>query len=333
MTAIEAEQLTRSFRRRGKAVEAVRGIDLQVAEGEVFGFLGPNGAGKTTTVRMLATLLQPDSGRVRVAGCELPGQTRQARRLIGYVGQAGGADDGMPVLDNLILQARLNGLGRAEARREAERALAAVGLLDVADRLPRTLSGGQRRRVALALGLVHRPRVLFLDEPTLGLDPAARAALWEEIRALRVSGTTVFLTTHYLEEADALCDRVGIIDQGRIVASGTPADLKRGISGDSVTVSVGERGGERVKGALERLPCVREVRETPGAVRVYVDNGAEAVPVLVRALDEQGVHAASIAVESAGLDDVFLKHTGSSLRMSRAAGEERPETGASSYAA
>ncbi|WP_223778189.1 ATP-binding cassette domain-containing protein [Streptomyces sp. 135] len=325
MAAIEAERLTRSFRRRGRAVEAVRGIDLHVADGEIFGFLGPNGAGKTTTVRMLATLLAPDSGRVSVAGCELPGQIRQARRLIGYVGQTGGADEGMPVLDNLILQARLHRLDQVAARSAAEQTLEALRLRDLADRLPRTLSGGQRRRVALALGLVHRPRVLFLDEPTLGLDPAARAALWEEIRALRVAGTTVFLTTHYLEEADALCDRVGIIDRGRIVASGAPAELKRGIGGDTLTVAVGEHGADRVKDALAGLPFVREIRETSGAVRVYVDNGADAIPAVVRALDTHGVRAVPIGLESAGLDDVFLQHTGSSLRTAGAAeGAEPP---------
>ncbi|MFI6093069.1 ATP-binding cassette domain-containing protein [Streptomyces sp. NPDC051218] len=320
MAAIEAERLTRSFRRRGKVVEAVRGIDLHVDEGEIFGFLGPNGAGKTTTVRMLATLLAPDSGRVSVAGCELPRRMGQARRLIGYVGQAGGADESMPVLDNLILQARLHRLDQAEAHGAAERTLHALGLADLTDRLPRTLSGGQRRRVALALGLVHQPAVLFLDEPTLGLDPAARAALWEEIRALQVAGTTIFLTTHYLEEADALCDRVGIIDRGRIVASGAPAELKRSISGDTVTVTaaVGEHGGDgdgdRVKNALEGLSFIREIRETASAVRVYVDNGADAIPAVVRALDTHGVRAVSIGLESASLDDVFLKHTGSSLR-------------------
>lgn len=314
MASIEAERLTRSFRRRGKAVEAVRGIDLHVAEGEIFGFLGPNGAGKTTTVRMLATLLAPDSGRVSVAGCELPGRMGQARKLIGYVGQAGGADETMPVLDNLILQARLHRLDHVAARSAAERTLNALGLLDLTDRLPRTLSGGQRRRVALALGLVHQPAVLFLDEPTLGLDPAARSAVWAEIRALQVAGTTVFLTTHYLEEADALCGRVGIIDRGRIVASGTPAELKRGISGDTVTVAVGEHGSDRVKNALEGLSFIREVRETARAVRVYVDNGADAIPAVVRALDTRGVRAVSIGLESASLDDVFLKHTGSSLR-------------------
>ncbi|WP_151484594.1 ATP-binding cassette domain-containing protein [Streptomyces albicerus] len=311
---IEAEKLSRGFRRRGKQVEAVRGIDLHVGKGEIFGFLGPNGAGKTTTVRMLATLLPPDSGRVRVAGCELPGETRRARRLIGYVGQAGGADEGMPVRDNLLLQARLNGLGRTETQGRVERILTALGLSDLADRLPRTLSGGQRRRVALALGLVHQPQVLFLDEPTLGLDPVSRAALWEEVRALREAQTTVFLTTHYLEEADALCDRVAIIHQGRIVASGSPAGLKREISGDAVTVSVGEQDTERVKAALESLSFAREVREAPGAVRVYVENGADAIPALVRTLDEYAVAVESVGLESASLDDVFLRYTGSSLR-------------------
>ncbi|MGK5728592.1 ABC transporter ATP-binding protein [Streptomyces sp. URMC 124] len=232
--AVEAENLSRQFRQRGTKVEAVRGIDLHVRKGEIFGFLGPNGAGKTTTVRMLATLLAPDSGRVRVAGCAVPEETRRARRLIGYVGQAGGTDDGMPVLDNLVLQARLNGLGRTAAHERSRRTLAALGLADLAGRLPRSLSGGQRRRVALALGL----------------DPAARAALWEQIRALREAGTTVFLTTHYLEEADALCDRVAIIHQSRIVASGAPAELKRGISGDAVTAEVGEGDGEQLMAAL-----------------------------------------------------------------------------------
>ncbi|MBF6047088.1 ATP-binding cassette domain-containing protein [Streptomyces sp. NRRL B-1677] len=330
---IEAEKMSRKFRQRGTTVEAVRGIDLHVRKGEIFGFLGPNGAGKTTTVRMLATLLAPDSGQVSVAGCALPKETRRARHLIGYVGQAGGTDDGMPILDNLVLQARLNGLGRTAAHEQSRRTLAALGLVDLADRLPRSLSGGQRRRVALALGLVHQPQVLFLDEPTLGLDPAARAVLWEQIRALREAGTTVFLTTHYLEEADALCDRVAIIHQGRIVASGGPAELKRGISGDAVTLSVGERDGERVMAALEHLPFVREVREAPAGVRVYVENGADAIPSLVRGLDELGVTVQSIGLESASLDDVFLKHTGSSLRMPGAAGAESGAETSSSYAA
>ncbi|CCH32669.1 ATP-binding cassette domain-containing protein [Actinosynnema sp. NPDC047251] len=313
---LEAVDLKKTFRdRRSGTVEAVRGVNLALPDrGEIFGFLGPNGAGKTTTVRMLSTLTPPTSGRITVVGCELPKETRRARERIGYVSQAGGVDDGMPVRDNLMLQARISGMGVTAARQSGDRLLEAFDLVEVANRAGQTLSGGQRRRLALALGLVHRPELLFLDEPTLGLDPTARIALWDEVRALRAADTTVFLTTHYLDEADALCDRVAIIDRGVIVAEGSPDDLKRTVSGDVVTVRLDEADTERATAVVGDLPFVREVRVETRGVRCYVDNGGDAVPAVLRALEGHDIPVRSMSVESSSLDDVFLKQTGRSLR-------------------
>jgi ABC-2 type transport system ATP-binding protein len=229
---IEAAGLRKSFAfrqgRRGGTVEAVAGVDLAVADGEVFGLLGPNGAGKSTTVRMLATLLAPDAGTATVAGHDVRREPSAVRARIGYVGQGGGVDDGLTVWENLLFHARVRRLGAGRARELVDR----FGLEPVAGRMAGTLSGGQKRRVALALGLVHRPPLLFLDEPTLALDPQGRARLWDEVRALRAAGTSVLLTTHYLDEADALCDRLAIVDHGRVVACGTPGGLKDGGSLD-----------------------------------------------------------------------------------------------------
>ncbi|MEN3308089.1 MAG: type transport system ATP-binding protein, partial [Micromonosporaceae bacterium] len=222
---IETTDLRKSYRakgRRGATVEAVRGVDLSVAEGEIFGFLGPNGAGKTTTLRMLSTLLTPDGGSARVAGVDLVADPGEVRRRIGYVAQGGGTWEEVSAREELVLQARLYGFAKAEARLRADAAVAAFQLEEYADRWCKTYSGGQRRRVDIALGVIHGPRVVFLDEPTTGLDPQSRAHMWDEIRRLRSGGMTVFITTHYLDEADALCDRVAIIDHGLVVAEGTP---------------------------------------------------------------------------------------------------------------
>ncbi|MEO6891539.1 MAG: ATP-binding cassette domain-containing protein, partial [Ktedonobacteraceae bacterium] len=234
MTIIEIQDLWKSFRVRGKGVEAVRGIDLRVEEGEIFGFLGPNGAGKTTTLRVLATLLPPDKGRAIVAGHDLLREPARVRASIGYVGQAGGADGMASGRENLVLQARLYGMTKDAATKRAAELIADLEMAPFADRLARTYSGGQRRRLDLALGIAHRPALLFLDEPSIGLDPQSRAHLWEEVRKLHASGTTIFLTTHYLEEADSLCDRLAIIDDGKIVAEGTPTQLKQQIAGDVI---------------------------------------------------------------------------------------------------
>ncbi|GGO15438.1 daunorubicin resistance protein DrrA family ABC transporter ATP-binding protein [Microbispora rosea subsp. aerata] len=312
---IDARGLRKTYRRRGRGaepVEAVRGVDLQVAEGEIFGVLGPNGAGKTTTIRMLATLVAPSGGSATVAGHDLLTTPEQVRRRIGYVGQAGGVDENNTPRANLLLAARVNGMTAAQAAARTGEVLAAFGLSALADRPARTLSGGQKRRVALALGLVHRPPLLFLDEPTTGLDPQNRANLWDQIKGLRDGGTSVLLSTHYLDEADALCDRLAIVDHGLVVAEGTPAELKREIAGDVVSLRVSDTR-EAAK-ALRGLPYAREIKAGGDLLRVYLDDGERALPHLLATLTEHGLALESVALDRATLDDVFLHKTGRSLR-------------------
>ncbi|MEJ3742054.1 ATP-binding cassette domain-containing protein [Actinomycetes bacterium KLBMP 9797] len=316
---IETKGLRKSFKsrqgRETKTVEAVRGVDLVVQEGEIFGFLGPNGAGKTTTLRMLATLIEPDGGEASIAGADLRKSPGEVRRRIGYVAQGGSTWDEVSAREELVLHARMYGIGKAEAGRRAERALEAFQLTEYADRKCKTYSGGQRRRVDIALGIIHEPKVLFLDEPTTGLDPQSRAHMWDEIRRLRGEGMTIFLTTHYLEEADALCDRMSIMDHGEIVTEGTPAELKREISGDVVTVGV---NGSSAAAAdlLDAEPFVRKLETVDNGLRLYVDEGATAMPQIMRALAAAGITLGSIELHRPSLDDVFLEKTGRSLRES-----------------
>jgi ABC-2 type transport system ATP-binding protein len=312
---IETRDLRRTFKTRGKTadIEAVRGVDLVVGAGEIFGFLGPNGAGKTTTLRMLATLLPPTSGEATVAGADLRRQPQQVRERIGYVPQGGSTDPAETGRGELVLQGRLYGMDTSTAERRAREVLASLELEDAADRKLATYSGGMKRRLDVGLGIVHRPSVLFLDEPTTGLDPQARARMWDEIRRLRDGGTTVFLTTHSLDEADALADRLAIIDHGRIVADGTAEELKRQVAGDVVTLGV-NGATESVLETVRSQPFVREASGEDGVVRLYVDRGETAVPQLLRLLDGAGLEAASIALHRPSLDDVFLRQTGRSLR-------------------
>jgi ABC-2 type transport system ATP-binding protein len=306
---IEARGLTKTFKARGGAVEAVRGVDLDVEAGEIVGFLGPNGAGKTTTQKMLTTLLVPTAGTAVVAGQDLLSAPREVRRRIGYVGQSGCTEPEAQVGEELIDQGRLYGMTEDDARSRGELLLEQLELPGVWTRLTKTLSGGQRRRLDIAMGLVHQPGLLFLDEPTSGLDPQARANLWQHIRSLRDElNTTVFMTTHYLEEADALCDRVLVIDHGRIVAEGSPERLKQRVSGDSVELSFADeasavRAAEVVAGVLD------------GArVRLAVPSAVEALPRMFRALDDAGLELAGVEVHRPTLDDVFLNLTGRALR-------------------
>ena len=313
---IAAADLRKSFRARRGEVEAVRGIGFAVHSGEIFGFLGPNGAGKTTTLRMLATLLPIDSGTAAVAGFDVAREPGEVRARIGYVSQLGGADDLATGRENLVLQGRLYGGTRDEVSARVEELLALLDLAGFADRRVRTYSGGQRRRLDVALGIVHEPGVLFLDEPTTGLDPQNRANLWEHLRVLRDRGTTIFLTTHYLEEADALCDRVMIIDHGLIVADGTPRELKREVVGDSVVLHVADRAAERARELLAGAAFVGEVgaADEDGQVRCYVGDGPAALPEILRLPDAGGVGLRAISLSEPTLDDVFLAKTGRSLR-------------------
>ena len=310
---IQPAGLRRTFKGRGGEVEAVAGVDLSVAAGDIFGFLGPNGAGKTTTLRILATLLSLPAGTARVAGFDVARQPREVRTRIGYVAQSGGSYRESTGREELVIQGRLFGMNKADAGVRAVEILAALDLTDAADRTCKTYSGGMRRRLNIGIGMVHKPAVLFLDEPTTGLDPQARARLWEEIRKLRETGTTVFLTTHYLEEADALCDRLAIIDHGKIVAEGTPDELKHEIAGDVLTVGVNGHG-EQVVQLLEKQPYVREACLEDGLVRLYVDRGETAVPNVLRLLDGHGLAPSTMDLHRPSLDDVFLKKTGRSLR-------------------
>jgi ABC-2 type transport system ATP-binding protein len=310
---IETKGLRRVFKARKRSVEAVAGVDLTVRPGEIFGFLGPNGAGKTTTLRMLATLLPPTGGTATVAGCNLSTQPDQIRERIGYVGQAGGADPEITGRRELVFQGRLYGLSLEAASKRAAELITMLELEICADRAGKTYSGGQKRRLDIGLGLVHNPQLLFLDEPTTGLDPQSRARVWDEVQRMHDQGTTVFLTTHYLDEADALCDRIAIIDYGKIVAEGTPEELKRAIAGDVVTINVtGDR--QRALDLLKDQPFVREAKLDEGSVLLYVDRGEVAMPAILRLLDGAGLTLVTVGLHRPSLDDVFLRQTGRSLR-------------------
>jgi ABC-2 type transport system ATP-binding protein len=315
-SAIVTTDLRKSFATRGGTVEAVRGISLEVATGEIFGLLGPNGAGKTTTMRMLTTLLPVDAGRAEVAGFDVGRHPQQVREHIGYVSQLGGSDDLATGRENLILQGRLYGAPLSAVAPRVDELAVLLDLAEFADRKVKTYSGGQRRRLDVALGIVHEPAVLFLDEPTTGLDPQNRANLWDHLRTLRDRGTTIVLTTHYLEEADALCDRIVIVDHGRIVAEGTPRELKKGVAGDGVVITFRDESDAAGRGAslLGPEPYVRELSAEGDQLRLYVEDGGTDLPLLLRALDDAGIGIRGVSLSEPTLDDVFLNQTGRSLR-------------------
>jgi ABC-2 type transport system ATP-binding protein len=315
-TIISTTQLRKSFRSKAGPIEAVRGVSIEVGRGEIFGFLGPNGAGKTTTLRMLTTLLPIDGGSAMVAGIDVAHHPKQVRSRIGYVSQLGGADDLATGRENLILQGSLYGGDLASVVTRAQTLMEILDIAEFADRRVNTFSGGQRRRLDVALGIIHEPEVLFLDEPSTGLDPQNRANLWEHLRMLRDHGTTVFLTTHYLEEADALCDRLVIIDHGEIVIEGSPRDLKRDVAGDAVLLSLhdGDSLLDRAQKLLDEQSYVREVSLEGDQLRLYVEDGSTALPQLMRLLDSERIGLRAISLSEPTLDDVFLRETGRSLR-------------------
>ena len=312
--AIEARQLVKTYAVRGNkhGIKALDGLDLSVQRGMIYGLLGPNGAGKSTTVKILTSLARPDSGTARVEGIDVLARPGQVRQVIGVVAQRSGADPTATGRENLMLQGRLYGLRGVAVAARANELLGHFGLTEAARRLVKTYSGGMQRRLDVALGLMHRPAVLFLDEPTTGLDPESRAAMWQEIARLAGrEGMTVLLTTHYLEEADRLASRLAIVDRGRIVASGTPDELKGKLRGDVVQVELpAGADASLVRSVLASLPEVRDVVIAGRDVSARSDNGAAAVPLVLAELQRAGIHAASVAVARPSLDDVYLRHTG-----------------------
>jgi ABC-2 type transport system ATP-binding protein len=313
--AIDVTGLEREF---SGAIKAVDGVDLEVAEGEIYAFLGPNGAGKTTTVRMLTTLLRPTGGSARVAGYDVVDEAADVRRAIGVALQEAALDPLMTGRELIQLQATLHGLIGREAVRRGDALIERVGLTQAANRRVGTYSGGMRRRLDLASALVHEPRVLFLDEPTTGLDPVSRKAIWEEVAALNAEGATVFLTTQYLEEADQLADRVGIIAGGRIVAEGTPASLKAEVGKAHLELGILDDASERANEVCSAFG--RLLPERDGKLLVELDGGANDVAKVVRALDEAGVMFDSLELVEPSLDDVFVAKTGEHLE-----GDDLPE--------
>jgi ABC-2 type transport system ATP-binding protein len=313
--AIEAHQLVKTYAVRGRkhgGIRALDGLDLSVPQGIIYGLLGPNGAGKSTAVKILTSLARPDAGSARVAGIDVLALPGQVRHVIGVVAQRSGADPTATGRENLMLQGRLYGLRGGSVRARADELLDHFGLAEAAGRLVKTYSGGMQRRLDVALGLMHRPEVLFLDEPTTGLDPESRAAMWQEIgRLAGGEGMTVLLTTHYLEEADRLASQLAIVDRGRVVATGTPDGLKGRLRGDAVQVELpAGADASLVRTVLAGLPDVRDVVIAGRNVSARSDDGAAAVPVVLGALQRAGIYAASVAVARPSLDDVYLRHTG-----------------------
>jgi ABC-2 type transport system ATP-binding protein len=307
---IAARSLTRTFK---GGIEAVRGIDLTVEAGEVFGFLGPNGAGKTTTVRMLCTLLPPTGGSASVAGFDVVSDAAEVRRRIGVALQEIGLDPVQTGRELLELQCGLYGITGKRAKARAEELLELLGLTDAADRFTKTYSGGMKRRLDLASALVHEPEVLFLDEPTTGLDPASRLTVWDEVRRINANRTTVFLTTQYLEEADKLCNRVAIIDGGRIVSQGTPAELKAQMGKDVVSVTFENGDIAEAEESVSGLTGLERVVVEQHALALYVDDGPGSIAEVVRRFERDEIRVDSISVARPTLDDVFLQATGRRL--------------------
>jgi ABC-2 type transport system ATP-binding protein len=300
------------LRKRYGDVQALDGATFSVREGEVFGLLGPNGAGKSTTVRVLVTLTHPDAGTATVAGFDAVRDAGAVRRAIGYVPQESGIDRRATGRENLQLQGRVYGMRRADLRRRIDELLEIVGIADAADRTVDGYSGGMRRRLDIALGLVHRPRVLFLDEPTTGLDPEARVSMWEEVGRLAAQESlTILLTTHYLEEADELADRLAIVSRGKVVAEGTPNELKSRLSGDAVHVELADGRVEDARRVLEQVEAPVETTLSDGRTLISrVPDGGQALPGILAALSTEGIPVASVSVNRPSLDDVYLHYTG-----------------------
>lgn len=317
---IRARDLHRTFKTKAGPVEAVRGLSLDVAEGELVAFLGPNGAGKSTSVRMLTTLLPPSSGSAVVAGCDITRDPAGVRRRIGYVGQGNGAGQYYKLRDELLTQGAAMRMAPAAARKRADALIGMLELTGLEDRIGTTLSGGQKRRLDVALGLMHSPSLLFLDEPSTGLDPHSRANLWTHVLNLRrETGMTIFLTTHYLEEADIMAERVMVMDNGLLIADDSPARLKANLAGDRISVGVAASDMAIVAELAENLPQARDVTLENGTVLVTVREGEALLPEFIRRLHEKGVDVATASVRRPTLDDVFLGLTGRSLRDTEAA--------------
>jgi ABC-2 type transport system ATP-binding protein len=305
--AIVVEEL----RKRYKDVQALDGVSFAVREGEVFGLLGPNGAGKSTTVRVLTTLTQADSGRALVAGEDVARHPNRVRGKIGYVAQDSGVDWEATGRENLLLQGRIHGMSGRQLQGRVDELLGLIGLDEAADRVARGYSGGMKRRLDVAIGLVHRPKVLFLDEPTTGLDPEARTAMWVEVERLAsAESLTILLTTHYLEEADRLAERVAIVSRGRVVVEGRPEELKRDLQGESVTVELREANGHVEQAERVVAAIAQDVFVDGANVRARVPNGAEAIPAILGALDDAGIEVAAVTTARPSLDDVYLHYTG-----------------------
>jgi ABC-2 type transport system ATP-binding protein len=309
-TVIEVKDLVKVY---NHTIRAVDGISFEVQEGEVFGFLGPNGAGKTTTISMLTTLLKPTSGEAMIMGMDVARNSTKVRNIIGLVPQELTVDDDLSGRENMMLQATLYNVPQKEAVERIDELLHLVKLEDSADRMVKTYSGGMRKRLELAEGLIHRPKILFLDEPTLGLDVQTRATMWEHIRDLKEKHhMTVFMTTHYLEEADSLCDRIGIIDMGRIMALDTPATLKKSLGGDVLQIKIA--GETDVTPIIQSVGGVIEIKREKDQYRVKVTNGETLLPSILKALTDSGAVVTSVSLERPNMDQVFLEYTGRSLR-------------------
>jgi ABC-2 type transport system ATP-binding protein len=306
--AIEADELTKTY---PPDVQALAGLSLAIEAGTIFGLLGPNGAGKSTTVRILTSLSRPDGGGARVAGIDVLADPVRVRRAIGVVGQKHGIDPEATGRENLVLQGEFYGITGRELRQRAGESLERFGLVDAADRQAKTYSGGMQRRLDVAMGLMHRPQVLFLDEPTTGLDPEARTSMWQEIERLaREELMTILLTTHYLEEADRLASQVAIVDRGRIVAQGTPDALKSELEGDAIQIELAEVDEAAARAALVEVAGVREIALDGNVLRARASNGGAAIPAMLGALDARGVRVRSVVLARPSLDDVYLRHAG-----------------------